>query len=359
MKNSNGRYARLLDLSATIGSDERRAILREVTDSLGHSHHSESEFAELDGVLSIVAQEYSVEVRTQFARLVAASNDRFRHTAEKLAFDGIAVAATVLRQSSALTEETLLRVVAQTSQAHMMAVTQRKSLSPRLSHALVERGDDAVVTSLLSNGGAQIEHQTFEAVARRAEASPALQAPLVRHAGVPVDILHDLYSKVEADLRRDIIEKFGQVPPGELEKAFERSRSRVTPAYARIPEDFAAANKRVAVLDARKELVPTVLVSLMREGAGARTTFKLALSRLADVDFGVVDAAVADGDIDTLALLCRGSGFNRALFVTLAVGLDRSNAGMSRADEFGKLYETVPVHAAQRALRFWKVRTAG
>ena len=29
---------------------------------------------------------------------------------------------------------------------------------------------------------------------------------------------------------------------------------------------------------------------------------------------------------------------------------------MAAAEEFGKLYEAVPVIAAQRTLRFWKVR---
>jgi hypothetical protein len=61
-------------------------------------------------------------------------------------------------------------------------------------------------------------------------------------------------------------------------------------------------------------------------------------------------------DIDTLALLCRGANFDRALFVTMAIALDSSEKGLGRAEEFGKLYGAVPVQAAQRALRFWKVR---
>ena len=43
---------------------------------------------------------------------------------------------------------------------------------------------------------------------------------------------------------------------------------------------------------------------------------------------------------------------------TEAVGLDRSDRAMDGAQEFGKLYESVPTQAAQRAIRFWKVRAA-
>jgi hypothetical protein len=31
--------------------------------------------------------------------------------------------------------------------------------------------------------------------------------------------------------------------------------------------------------------------------------------------------------------------------------------GIGKAEQFGQLYEQVPVAAAQRALRFWKVRS--
>ncbi|HEY1876166.1 MAG TPA: hypothetical protein VGG66_01810, partial [Rhizomicrobium sp.] len=74
--------------------------------------------------------------------------------------------------------------------------------------------------------------------------------------------------------------------------------------------------------------------------------------------YDVIEPAVDTPDIDTLALLCRGTGFDRALFVTLAIGLDTTEKGLGRADEFGKLYESVPVETAQRAIRFWKVRAS-
>ena len=353
------RYALLTQLSAQTSSEERRDLLRKVTSALGHTEHSESEFAELDGVLSVVAQEYSVGVRTEFARLVAAANSRFPLASEKLAFDDIAVASPILRSSQILSEETLMKVVEGKSQPHLMAVTQRTTVSQRVSEALVEHGDDAVVTSLLANDRAEIAHTTYETVARRAESSPALQAPLVRRKNVPVDILHDLYARVEADLRREIVDKFGQTEPGELEKAFERSRTRMDKAYRRRPEDFTAAQGRVAQYGARGELKPALLATLLREGAAARTSFMLAFARLADIEFDVVEPAVQDGDIDTLALLCRGAGFDKGLFVTIAVGLDKSERGMANADKFGQLYESVPVQAAQRALRFWKVRATG
>ncbi len=358
MSQAKSRYALLKDLSASTSSDQRRELLRTVTDALTSNSRapSEEEFVELDEVLTLAASEYSTQVRTEFARLVAASVTRFCHASEQFAMDDIEVAMPVLRNSQALTEEALLRVVTEKSQAHLLAVTKRDNVSPRVSEALVSKGSDEVVSSLLANERALISDATYEVVAKRAETSKLLQAPLVRRQGVPIDLLNDLYLKVEKDLRKEIVKKFDSVPPAELEKAFERSRARVTTAFRRMPDDLALAQKRLSLIEANLQLLPQVLPTLLREGKGSRTVFKLAFARLVDVSYDVIEPAVEGPDIDTLALLCRGASFDRGLFVTIAIGIDNSEKGLGRAEEFGKLYESVPVLAAQRALRFWKVR---
>jgi uncharacterized protein (DUF2336 family) len=355
------RFALLKELPNRTSSEARRELLREVTDNLSgrNGMPSAEESAELDRVMASVASEFSLQVRAEFAKLVCANAAHFRHTAERFAMDEIEVAAPVLKHSEALSEDVLLKVVAEKSEAHMLAVTQRSVVSPRVSHALVERGGDEVVSSLLSNEGADIADNTYDMVMERADASPVLQAELVRRKSVPLDLLNELYLKTEVGLRQEIVAKFGQVDPAELDKAFERSRIRLTSRYRQLPEDIGTARKNLAALEAKRPLEPAALPGLLREGAAGRTTFFLAFAKLADVEFEVIQRAVDGPDLDTLALLCRGSGFERSLFVSLAVALDKSGGGLARVEEFGGLYESVPVQAAQRAIRFWKVRTGG
>jgi uncharacterized protein (DUF2336 family) len=229
-------------------------------------------------------------------------------------------------------------------------------VSWRVSHALVEHGGDDVVSSLLGNEGADIADKTYDIVMERADESPRLQAGLVRRKSVPLELLNELYHKTEAGLRQEIMAKFDQVDVAELEKAFERSRIRLTCRYRQLPEDIALARKNLAALEAKRQLAPAVLLNLLREGANTRTTFLLAFAKLAEVEFEVIQRAVDEPNLDTMALLCRSAGFERGLFVSLAVALDKSGEGLAKAQEFAGLYESVPVHAAQRAMRFWKVR---
>jgi uncharacterized protein (DUF2336 family) len=353
---SVSRFAKLADLSNQTSSEGRRELLRQVTDHLSGGAGSPAEMASFDQLLTSVAADYSTQVRADLARLIASNDGQFACAAQLFALDEIAVAEPVLRHSRVLTDETLLRVITEKSQTHMMAVTGRHDISEQVSHALVEKGDDAVVTSLLKNAKAKIGAQTFEAVALRAQDSTVLQAPLVHRGDVPADLLNDLYMKVETGLRQEILKKFNHLSEDEIEDAFHRSRDRLSKQYGVAPEDMAAANKRIDGMARRNELQPPVLATLLREGAPGRTAFMAAFARLADVDFDLIQRTVAGHDLDTVALLCRGANFDRGLFVTLAINLDGKDRGLNAAEEFGKLYEAVPVVAAQRALRFWKVR---
>ena len=351
------RFARLADLDKQTTSEGRRELLREVTEVLGQGARSDADLAAFDQLLTAVASDYATQVRADLAKLIA-HNPQFACSAQLFALDEIEVAAPVLRHSRVLTEDTLLKVIEQKSQDHMLAVTGRKEISERISHALVERGNDQVVSSLLANDNARIGAVTFEAVAQRAQDSVILQKPLVGRRDVPADLLNDLYVKVESSLRQQILSKFSHLSESELDEAFRRNRECMSKRYTAVPEDVRAASQRVDVLSGRGELVPPVLVGLLREGKTGRAAFIAAFARLADVEFDLVQRAVADHDLDTVALLCRGSDFERALFITLAINLDGQDRGLNAADEFGKLYEAVPVLAAQRALRFWKVRAA-
>ena len=358
MTEQPSRFAMLAGMSNDMTSEDRRALLRTVTAAMAGGNAQDDEFAKLDEILAGAAADYAVQVRGELAKLVAAAPG-FSRTANQFALDDIEVAAPILRRSRALSDHTLLKVIAKKSQPHMMAVTQRQDISPEVSHALVEAGDDHVVVSLLANETARIAHGTFEVVTARAQTSAALQAPLVRRKDVPVEMLNELYLKVESGLRLEILTRYNSVSSEEIDKAFQRSRSRVGKTSDGPPQDFRAAQAKIDDLTRRGFLTPPGLVTLLREGPGSRTAFSIAFAQLAGVDFDLVQRTVATHDLDTVALLCRGAGFDRPLYLTITIALKNSDDRTGPSpQELGALYETVPVLAAQRALRFWKARAA-
>jgi uncharacterized protein (DUF2336 family) len=355
----NSRFARLLDVSNNMSSENRRALLREVTDVFAeHADPDAAKIAKLDEVLSAVVADFSREVRAELAAKIGPSKVALGSTAERLALDDIEIARPILEHSIALSESHLLAVISQKTQEHLLAVTRRKDITEKISHALVEKGDDRVVVSLLENDTAKIGRKTYETVTELAQGRPELHAPLVRRQDVPLEFLNDVYLEVETNLRREILARYDQVSPQELDAALERSRTRLMKAFRRPALEAAKVKARVEEFRKHNELVPPLLIRLMREGEPSRAVFIASFAVLADVDEGLTDKVVTGGDIDALALLCRAADFERAIFVSLAVALVGSERRMAKVEEFGALYENVPVSAAQRAVRFWKVRSA-
>ena len=359
MAGNANNFALLLDLAREGSSEKRRELLRQITDVfLAHpEQRSENESVLFDEIVGAVAQDLETQVRIELSRKVSESVAPLRRTARRLAMDEIAVAAPVLEKSKSLTETDILEVIEKRSQDHMMAVTRRPDIGENVSSALVEKGEDRVVVSLLQNATARLDRETYQRVAERAELNPVLHAPFVRNANVPLDILNNVYLRVELDLRREIMRKFHGVSPAELEAALEASRNHLSSAYGALPADYAAAKELIARLDKAGNLKPPVLVQLLREER--RTAFGVAFAQLVDVEFDLAQRLVDGRDLDALAMLCRGAGFDRSLFVTICIMIAGSEGGIGKTQEYGQIYEQVPVAAAQRALRFWKVRAKG
>ncbi len=359
MAGNANNFALLLDLAKEGSSEKRRELLRQITDVfLAQSElRSENEAQIFDEIVGAVAQDLEAQVRIELSRKVADSAGPLRRIARRMAMDDIEVARPVLERSRSLTENDLIEVIQAKSQDHMMAVTMRPDIGERVSSVLVEKGEDRVLVSLLQNDSARMNRETFERVTERVENNPVLHAPFVRNANIPLDLLNTVYIRVEHDLRREIMRKFHGVSPAELEAALEASRTRLSSAYGVLPDDYSAAKQHVAAMEKAGSLKPPALVQLLREDR--RTAFLIAFAQLVDVEFDLGRRLLEMKDLDALAMLCRGAGFDRGLFVTICILILGGTGGLSKTEEYGKLYEQVPVSAAQRALRFWKVRAKG
>ena len=261
-------------------------------------------------------------------RLVASSLSPFSHTAHRFALDDIEVARPILENSEGLSEDTLLKVVGQKSQDHMMAVTRRRRISEAVSHALVERGDDAVVTSLLTNARPRSAPTPTTWSPNAPKPAPPCRRRWCIAPAYRIELLNDLYLKVESDLRREIVSKFESVPPEELEAAFAaHPRSRFQALQQ--PEDFDASKRRDRRHGAQQDIDAARAGQSMREGPASRTAFKTRLSpALPMSNIDLIERVVERPDLDTVALLCRGSQF-RPRFVRGAGGRPGSKRACS------------------------------
>jgi uncharacterized protein (DUF2336 family) len=151
------------------------------------------------------------------------------------------------------------------------------------------------------------------------------------------------------------MERNAAVDPAELDEALSRARTRMQArSQNAMTDDLRAATKLIEQKKRAGELKPALLVSLYRDQQ--ITAFTLGLAEIVGLDYDTTHQVVSRKDMEALAMLCRATNIERPLFVTLAVLCCGGTDAMAQAETFGRLYSAVPVDAAQRAMRFYKVR---
>lgn len=353
---SPSRFTRLIDLAQATDSNRRRELLREVTDLFFETSGSRSERETdlFDEVLKLVAAEMQDEVLAQLSETFADAEDAPAGLMRDLANHAFEVAAPILQRSKALDDQTLLKIVTYQSQHHIKAVAQRKAVSESVSDAIVRLGDDVALDALVRNDGAAISRSSMEAVVDRARASSALHEGVVQRSDLPLDLLNEMYFVVESNLREQILQRNANVPPEMLDEALAKARGRLKQSAGDLGAEAKRAMEFIQTKKNSGELNGRLLVSLHRESKHLH--FLYGLAEMTNLDHHTVADLLERRDVDGLAMVCRAADIERPLFVTLAVIACGDEDAMAKAEEFGRMYSSVPVEAAQRAMRFFKVR---
>jgi uncharacterized protein (DUF2336 family) len=357
MSDVGARFAKLIDLAKAPTSEKRRDLLREVTDLFFDTadQRTSRETVLFDDVLRTVSRDMQQGVLAELAERFADSPDAPVQLMHDLAANVFAVAEPVLKRSPVLKEDALVRLVNEQSQEHIRAIAQRDNVSARVSDAIVTAGDDEALDTLLNNAGAVIARESMERVVDRARGNVRLHGGVVRRHDMPIDLLNEMYFVVEKKLRNAIMERNATVDPVELDQALARARTRLQErSQAALSDEMRAAIRLIEAKKRTGELKPSLLVSFYRDGQVAAFTYGLA--EIVGLDYETTNAIVSRQDIEALAMICRASNIERPLFVTIAVLCCGGTDAMSQAEAFGRLYTAVPVEAAQRAMRFYKVR---
>ena len=197
-------YLRDLDEAILRGSDEsRERALWHATDLLIAGSYSEEEVLTFGNVIGRLAEEIEVEVRAQLSERLARFDQAPKNVIHKLAFDdAIEVAGPVLERSVQLDDEALIANAWGKSQAHMLAISKRKSIGTAVTDVLVARGDRAVVNSLAGNGGASFSSPGLLHMVKRAENDSILAEQLGLRKDVPRHLFQQLIAKATADVRK-------------------------------------------------------------------------------------------------------------------------------------------------------------
>ncbi len=348
----------LIDLAKEPSSDKRRELMRKLTDVFldAAPDYSDTERDHFGAILGRVATDMDAAVRRQLAKQFANVPSAPHNLIQRLAADEeFSVAKDVLLKSTVLRDDDLIAIARHSAQDRLEAIAGRHTVSEAVSEAIVEHGDDQVVVKLVSNNAAKLSRSTIRRVVERSETSEALQAPLVMRADIPPDMLQDMFSFVSSELRTKITQQLDNLPPAVIEKAFADAAKDFAGEVRQVKDADRKAMVYVAEMAHRKLLNEALLHQLLRNKQV--TEFIHAFARLAEIDVKTSARIVNACNTEGVAVVCRAMRFDRSTFAAIAFFLEeRSKAGQKGAHNILDLYDKVTPEAAQRVMRFWRVR---
>jgi uncharacterized protein (DUF2336 family) len=127
--------------------------------------------------------------------------------ATKLARDIGRVAFPVLRNTSRLSDEFLLQVIAERDAEKHLAIAGRWNLSPRLADAILETANIKVIACLLGNNQARIADPTLHKALDRYGHLRAVNEPLANREGLSLSVVEKLVAYVSEDIRSNLVER--------------------------------------------------------------------------------------------------------------------------------------------------------
>lgn len=357
MSGETSRLKQLIAVAKEGSSDKRRDLLREITDVFmaAPDRYTSSEMQHFDVILSKVTESVETALRREIAEKLADVPSAPRNLIRQLAHDEISVAEPILKRSQALSEEDLVRVIRQRGQEHMKAITERRDVPEVVSSELVERGDKEVLVSLAKNRGAKLNNETMEKLVEHSRSIGELQAPMAGRYDLPPQLLTQMYFFVSSALKKEILRRSDMLDPALIDEAVDASRHKIlTKAVTDAQSDVETARQFVRERIAAGTMNESLLKELIENRRS--TEFLLGFSHYVGIDTSTGQRIMQDRSWESLSIACRAAGLERSTFAKIVFGLQRSQDEQQKALRILDLYLKVPQEAAERVMRFWRVR---
>jgi uncharacterized protein (DUF2336 family) len=210
-------------------------------------------------ILEGLVKDFEQEVRQSLAIHVANCAILPPSLARTIVADLEAISVPFIRVSPALTEADLVSIVRLGSSAKQVAVATRERVTGRVAKVLIATRSPAIVTTLLSNQGAEITEPSYHMIMDGFANDIAIQGLLVERAALPLTVTERLIQVVSDVLRDRLIEKHALPPEIAMELLNQARERALFHGAASAPRAFNVEAFAIR-LNSKGKLTPTLLM---------------------------------------------------------------------------------------------------
>jgi uncharacterized protein (DUF2336 family) len=347
------------DLESVIGDQNigsRATILRRVTDLfVGASGKLSDEQVDLfDDVMGRLLEEIETSARAAFGHILATVPDAPPKVVRMLALDdAIDVAGPILSHCGRVDDMTLVETAKTRSQAHLLAISLRKTLAEPVTDVLVERGDRRVALSTAGNPGAAFSEFGYSTLVQRSSSDGDLAVCVWSRPEIPRQHLLKLFAEASESVKRELTSKDPRKANVILEIVAQASQQIHTRAREK-SAGYAGAYAEVQSLHASGGLSETQLAGFARAGKFDETM--ISLSFLCELPIALVERAFMDARSEQVIVIARAFGLAWETVKAMLLLQDSvKNDSKQKLEQHFETFIRLKVDTAKKAIQFYRL----
>jgi uncharacterized protein (DUF2336 family) len=308
-----------------------------------------------DGVLIDLVPHTEPAARADLAERLSVLANAPRGLVGQLAReDEISIAGPLLRRSPVIDEQALIEIARIKGQGHLLAMSERSTLSPGLTDVILRRGDREAVRRAAGNAGAHFSQAGYSALIKRAGHDGVLTLTVGQRDDLSASQLKDLLAGSVDVVRRRLFEV---VKPAR-QAAIKQAMSVISgvPEKVESRRDFAPAQRTILALHGAGELNEGALLGFAKAYKYEESI--AALSALSGVKIATLDRLIAGDRHDPILIVGKAIGLEwatvRAL-ILLRLGPSRMPAPADIESARLNFTRLMP-STAERVVNFWQTR---
>jgi uncharacterized protein (DUF2336 family) len=310
-----------------------------------------------DDILMRLVPRTDLLVRADIADRLATIDNAPRNLVCQLALDDeIVIAGPLLRCSPVLDESVLIEIAREKSQEHLLAMTERPTLSSGLTDVIVHRGDQEVVRATAGNTGAAFSPAGFSTLVTRARHDGLLTLTVGQRDDLSAEHLKELMAGSIDAIRRRLLDVAKPERQTAIRQAMADISGMMAPAVSR--RNFEPAQRAVLVLHEAGTLNEMALLDFAKAFKYEESI--ATLSAMSGVRIATLDRLIAGDRYDPILIVGKTIGLEWATVRALILLRLGPNRVPSPADIEGARvnFARLMPSTAERVVTFWKSRQA-
>ena len=308
-----------------------------------------------DGVLIGLVPHTEISARADLAERLSLLANAPRTLVGQLARENeITIAGPLLRRSPVIDEPSLVEIARAKSQEHLLAMTERPTLSPALTDVMIGRGDRDVVRSAAKNAGAQFSPGGYSTLVKRAAQDGVLTITVGQREDLSDAHLKELLGGSMDVIRRRLFDVVKPARQAAIKQAMTSIDSLIAPVDSK--RNFEPAQRAILALHKAGGLNEQSLLGFAK--AHRYEEAIASLSAMSGVKIGTLDRLITGERYDPIIIVGKTIGLEWATVRALILLRLGPNRMPSPADLEGARvnFARLMPSTAQRVVEFWKTR---